>query len=216
LAALEASIEGAKLAVPAGMLRGEITSEVAANLEAAIGIFRSLGADIVEIPLPESFFACVEAMTKIISVEGYAEHGAWIEAHADIDPFVRGRLSLGKGISRSDYLGALQLRKKASTAFCDLLSGFDALLTPTTTMPAVALRAVDESVAPLNRLTRPVNYFDLCAIAIPSGFTTAGLPLSLQIIGKPLNEIEILRLALAFQRKIGRLDNRRPILPEIS
>ena len=154
-------------------------------------------------------------MTKIISFEGYAEHGAWIEAHTDIDPFVRGRLSLGRSISRSDYLGALRLRKQASVEFCDLLSGFDALLTPTTTMPAVALKMVDENVAPLNRLTRPVNYFDLCAIAIPSGFTDTGLPLSLQIIGKPNDEIGILRLGLALQRKAG-LGNRHPMLPKIS
>lgn len=212
LAALGAPIAGARLAVPAGSLHGEVTPDVATSFGAALQIFRSLNAEIIEVKLPGSFFACVDAMTRIISAEGYGEHGAWIEAHSDIDPFVRKRLALGKTINRQDYLKVLELRKEATAEFCRLLAGFDALLTPTTVMPAIPIEAVDENVSPLNRLTRPANYFGLCALAVPSGFTPAGLPLSLQIIGNPDDEIRILRLGAAFQRKAG-LGARHPTLP---
>src|SRR5690348_6054817 len=94
LAALAAPIAGVRLAVSADSLRGEVTPEVATGFEAALQTFRSLNAEIIEVKLPDSFFACVDAMTKIISAEGYSEHGAWIEAHSDIDPFVRKRLAL--------------------------------------------------------------------------------------------------------------------------
>ena len=68
------------------------------------------------------------------------------------------------------------------------LSGFDALLTPTTPSAAIPVRDCDQQVAPMSRLTRAVNLLDHCAVALPCGFNAAGLPLSPQVIGRDYDE----------------------------
>jgi aspartyl-tRNA(Asn)/glutamyl-tRNA(Gln) amidotransferase subunit A len=109
----------------------------------------------------------------------------------------------GKSVSASCYLDALKRRNSDAQEFLGLLSEYAALLTPTTQIPAVTLEDVDELKMPLSRFTRPVNYYNCCAISLPMGLTVAGLPTSLQIIGKPLDEIGILRIGWAFEQQGG-------------
>jgi aspartyl-tRNA(Asn)/glutamyl-tRNA(Gln) amidotransferase subunit A len=201
LAAIDVPLACPRLAIPAATQLGELTPEVAEGFAEALEIFRSLGATLAQVHLPQSYFSCVEAVTTIISAEGYAEHGDWIEAQSAIDPHVRQRISLGKSISAATYLRVLRDREVVQGDLRTALTDYAALLTPTTIMPSVALSAVSESIAPLNRMTRQANYFGLCALALPTTLSAAGLPLSLQITGKPHDEIGILRLGLAFQRR---------------
>jgi aspartyl-tRNA(Asn)/glutamyl-tRNA(Gln) amidotransferase subunit A len=83
--------------------------------------------------------------------------------------------------------------------FLAKLDGVDALLTPTTLAPAPPIDSVDESGAP-SELTRFANLLGLCALALPSGMTDGGLPLSLQIICRGLDEALVLRIGWAFEQ----------------
>ena len=116
-----------------------------------------------------------------------------------IDPAVRPRIQLGRGISAPDYLAALADRDAMKRGFLAAFDGVDALLTPTTQMPAIPVESVDQTTTPAH-FTRFVNLLELCALSAPDGFTRTGLPLSLQIICRPYDEAMALRIGWAYQQ----------------
>jgi aspartyl-tRNA(Asn)/glutamyl-tRNA(Gln) amidotransferase subunit A len=82
--------------------------------------------------------------------------------------------------------------------FDDWFRAYDAILMPTMAIPAIPVSEVDETSPIPGYLTRPANYLGLCSLAMPSGFS-GGLPLGIQIVGKPFAERDVLRLGKAFQ-----------------
>ena len=80
------------------------------------------------------------------------------------------------------------------------LEGIDALLTPTTPVPAIPVESVDENDLSLSRYTRMVNYLGLCAISLPSGLSDEGLPTAIQFIARPDCEALLLQVARAVER----------------
>ena len=82
--------------------------------------------------------------------------------------------------------------------FTEWMRPYDALLLPTVAVPAIPLSEVDETSPIPGYLTRPGNYLGLCGLPMPSGFSS-GLPLGIQILGKPYAERDVLRLGKAFQ-----------------
>jgi aspartyl-tRNA(Asn)/glutamyl-tRNA(Gln) amidotransferase subunit A len=111
---------------------------------------------------------------------------------------VRPRIRPGRNLSARDYLAALAEREAAKRAFAAAFAGIDALLTPTTQTAAVPLDAVDQTTSPAH-FTRFVNFLDLCALALPNGFTTGGLPISLQIVCRGYDEATALRVGWAYE-----------------
>lgn len=88
--------------------------------------------------------------------------------------------------------------------------GCAALLLPTAPLPAPPVDEIDEMAPIPSYLTGSANYLGLCALALPSGFHE-GLPLSVQVIGKPFAERQILEIGAAFQRATDH-HQRRPAL----
>ncbi|MDB5445788.1 MAG: amidase, partial [Phenylobacterium sp.] len=68
---------------------------------------------------------------------------------------------------------------------------------------APPLAEIDETTSPLSRLTRAANYLDLPGVSLPCGLTAAGLPVGLQILGRPREEATVVTLAAAFERVSG-------------
>jgi Asp-tRNA(Asn)/Glu-tRNA(Gln) amidotransferase A subunit family amidase len=111
--------------------------------------------------------------------------------------------------ARQQALTALQAERDAALAERDALkqrflaaldeAGIDALLTPTTQTPAVRVESVDQTTTPAH-FTRLGNLLELCALAVPDGFTATGLPLSLQIMCRPYDEATALRIGWAYQQ----------------
>ena len=89
------------------------------------------------------------------------------------------------------------------------LGDADGLLTPTTTTAAIPLDAVDQSTTPAH-FTRFVNALEICALAVPDGFTATGLPLSLQIVCRAYDEATALRIGSAYQRATDWHERRPP------
>jgi aspartyl-tRNA(Asn)/glutamyl-tRNA(Gln) amidotransferase subunit A len=200
---IKRGISGLRLAVPAEKDLVGVDQGVLDRFSEALDTAKRLGATLVEIRLPDSFARCVETMSIIVSVEAFHEYGDWLETQHDTDPNVRVRVMAGKSVSASCYLDALKRRNSDAQEFWGLLSEYAALLTPTTQIPAVTLGDVDESKMPLSRFTRPVNYYNCCAVSLPMGLTDADLPTSLQIIGRPLDEVGILRIGWALEQQGG-------------
>ena len=124
---------------------------------------------------------------------------------------VRDRIRWGKNLSAADYIGLMAERGRLQREVAWALRDFDALLLPTTPLPAVALAEIDQAKSPMSLLTRPVNLLGLCALALPCGFTEGGLPVSLQIVGGGYEEARILRIGWAFENATDWHDRRPPV-----
>jgi aspartyl-tRNA(Asn)/glutamyl-tRNA(Gln) amidotransferase subunit A len=211
LADMKRGIRGLRLAVPAEKDLEGADDCVLNRFSETLDTIKRLGATLVEIRLPDSFARCVETMSTIISAEAYHEYGDWLETQHDVDPNVRARIMAGRLVSAACYMSAFDRRRAEAGEFVALLSEYAALLTPTTQIPAVTLEEVDELKMPLSRFTRPVNYYDCCAMSLPMGLTEAGLPTSLQIIGRPFDEAGVLRIGWAVEQLGGLITGRPPL-----
>lgn len=212
MAGLKGGVTGMRLAVlPDGDL-GDVDDDVKRAFAAATEVFRDLGARIDPVTLPAPYASFADLAGKIIAPEGYELHRGWIDREdLPFDTDVCARLRAGKSVSAADYVRVRGERRRLRRLVDQLLSDFDALLLPTTPLPAIPLAAVDQSQAPMSRLTRPGNFLDLCALAVPCGFSREGLPLSLQIAGRGYDEARILRVGWAFENATA-WHKRRPSL----
>jgi aspartyl-tRNA(Asn)/glutamyl-tRNA(Gln) amidotransferase subunit A len=209
---LKAGVRGMRLAFAESIFFEDVDPEVEKAVRDCGQVFKGLGAQVGSI----DFSVAIEALQLnpgkvIIAAEGYTINKKWLEEHLDeLDPVVAQRMIKGKEVSAEDYLHtcrtARQLRALSGTAFRDV----DALLVPTTPLPALPVAAVDttlENYLTLNafylRNTCIGNILNLCGLSIPCGFTQAGLPIGLMIYGKSFQEDIVLRLGYAFQQVTG-------------
>jgi aspartyl-tRNA(Asn)/glutamyl-tRNA(Gln) amidotransferase subunit A len=192
--------------------RDGVDREVLAAYDATLDSLGRLGAEIVTVNLPCGFADYTNLTARIIGAEGYSLIGDLIDdTSLPIDEAVRPRIAVGRGISARDYLAALADREEAKRQFAAALGDVDALLTPTTQTAAVPIDAVDQTTTPAH-FTRFVNFLDLCALAVPNGFTATGLPISLQIVCRGYDEATALRIGWAYQQASDWHERRPPDL----
>src|SRR5262249_31784449 len=138
----------------------------------------------------------------------------------ELQPAVRARLEVELRIPALDYLQALRVRARLARRFLHGVFGAVAVLAvPSIPGPAPALEEVkagstEDVVARMgrcSRLTRPFNALGLPALAVPCGFSTTGLPLSLQVVGRPFDEVTVLRVGHAYEQATA-WHRRRPAL----
>ncbi|MSP02777.1 MAG: amidase [Acetobacteraceae bacterium] len=196
---LRRGVKGLRLGRLPAAERSGVDAEVLAAYDRSVEALSSLGAEIVDLTLPERFGALGGLVGQIISAEIYAVIAGLADDNAQpLDQDVRPRVRAGAAISSKDYLGALAARERMKIAFNDSIADVDALLTPTMVTPAVPIASIDQTKTPAV-FTRWVNFYDLCAAAVPNGFTAGGLPLSLQIVCRAYEEPLALRIGYAYQ-----------------
>ncbi len=182
----------------------EADPEMVRSIDAAAEVLANEGAELSEIevaPLAE-YVACVEA---ICVVEGYAVHEKWLrERPGDYGQRARERLLGGAFLRAVDYVQALRLRQKLARDFAAAIEDLDVVVTASAMDPAVRLDddAAIDFIMP-RQARAPFNLTGSPALAMPSGFSEAGLPLSIQIVGKPFDEAMVYRVADAYERAAG-------------
>ena len=207
---LRRGVRGMRLARLPQSEREGVEDEVLTAYDAALDILARLGAEIVEAELPCHFGDYTELTGRIIGAEGYFLLGDLIDDMSlPIDAAVRPRIAVGKGVSARDYLAALRDREEAKREFAAAFADADALLTPTTQTAAIPLGEVDQASTPAH-FTRFVNFLDLCALALPNGFTATGLPISLQVVCRGYDEATALRVGWAYQHATDSHQRRPP------
>src|SRR5262249_52394631 len=168
---LHRGVRGLRLARMPDAERDGVDREVLAAYDTALDSMARLGAEIVTVSLPCGFADYTTLTARIIGAEGYSLIGDLIDnMRLPIGEAGPPRVAVGRGISARDYLAALAEREEAKRQFAEALPDVDALLTPTTQTAAVPLDAVDQTTTPAH-FTRFVNFLDLCALALPNGFT---------------------------------------------
>jgi aspartyl-tRNA(Asn)/glutamyl-tRNA(Gln) amidotransferase subunit A len=201
-----------KLGLPSESFFDIISSDVLRIFQAALHSLCKLGAKIENVSMP-LLDETEDAGNQIAWPEAthYHEQAGWFPARtAEYGEDVRSRLEMGAEVSATVYLRALELRDKfiqqLHLAMAD--AGVDALVVPTTPIAAPLINEeatrVNEKDYPtralLLRNNRPANLAGVPAISIPCGFTPAGLPVGLQLIGAVTDEHLLLRIAHKFER----------------
>jgi aspartyl-tRNA(Asn)/glutamyl-tRNA(Gln) amidotransferase subunit A len=168
--------------------------------QAAGRTFESLGATVEAVRLPGWFFDLARGAGTISTSEMFSLHRKWIEDKSKaIGDGVRARALTGKEFAPGAYAEELRRMAERRAEFMEWMRPYDALLTPTVPVPAIPLTEVDEMSPVAAHLTRPGNYLGLCGLAMPAGLSAGGLPVGIQILGKPFAERDVLKLGKAFQ-----------------
>jgi aspartyl-tRNA(Asn)/glutamyl-tRNA(Gln) amidotransferase subunit A len=185
--------------------------EVRSAMEAALEVLRGLGATVKEISLKLVKHAVpLQLLTSDSDIASMMLE-RWLRTrYRDFDVGTRTRLAAGCLIPATIYHRAMRARALVRQEVLDAFKGCDALLAPTNFNPPGLNEAVREKVESADDMdTRvlmrriscyPFSMANVPAIAVPMGYTRAGLPVSLQIAGKPFDESMVFRVAHAHER----------------
>ena len=198
-----------KCAQKFGLLVGLSSAAVLKMIDTTIKEYQTLGAEIVEVKLPNQDE--LNAISNIITrSEAATIHKKWLKSKRNsYSPQVRRRIEIGLGIPATRYLEALSLRGHHLQRFNDaVFTKCDAMILPTVGEEAPTLSDLDvgdsdqlpQMLKRLTGYTRPINYYGLPSVSVPAGLSQAGLPLGFQIVGKPFDEALLFRLAGSFQQ----------------
>ncbi|MCO5129562.1 MAG: amidase [Xanthobacteraceae bacterium] len=173
---------------------------VLAAYDGSLAQLADMGAEIVDVALPFRVNDLGGLTGRLIAAEGYSFLKEIIDdAAAPVDELVRARFAVARAMTVTDYLRLLRERAAMSAAADAALAGVDALLTPTTPMTAHPLATAEQGTIAASHFTRIVNFLGRCALAVPNGFSPAGLPTSLHIVCAANDEAMALRVGRAYQ-----------------
>ena len=181
-----------------------VNPEVVAKVEQAVAVLEELGAQVEEVTIPSLEY--VRAANSVIMVsEAFAYHEPNLKSRPqEFGQIVRGRFRIGGLMNASDYLQAQRVRTWARRDFANVMKTVDFLVTPTMTQPAAAFESYDPMSTTRGRsFTAPFNVTGLPAISVPCGFTESGLPIGMQIAGKPFDEPGVIQAAYTYQQHAG-------------
>ncbi len=204
---LREDIRGVRIGLPRHYFFDDdpgVNREVVARVEQAVSVLEELGAHVEEVTLPSLDY--VRAANSVIMVsEAFAYHEPNLKTRPqEFGQIVRGRFRIGGLMSASDYLQAQRVRTWARRDFAEVMKTVDFLVTPTMTQPAPAFEGYDPiSTARGKSFTAPFNVTGLPAISVPCGFTEDGLPIGMQIAGKPFDEPGVIQAAYTYQQYAG-------------
>ncbi|MSQ06028.1 MAG: Asp-tRNA(Asn)/Glu-tRNA(Gln) amidotransferase GatCAB subunit A [Dehalococcoidia bacterium] len=208
MAALTGDIRGLRIGVPKEFWAAPVDAQVAQSVREAIALLAELGAVVSEVSLP--LFSASQAISNaILMPEASAYHRDRLLQDGDkLYPPVRLRMEAGLFISAADYLRGQQARRVFNLQARRLLEQVDLLAGPAVpvTAPHLLAPTVDiggrqvGTTAALTQYSRPYNITGFPAISVPCGFSDAGLPMGLQLAGRPFDELTVLRAAHAYQQ----------------
>ena len=192
--------------------RPSVDPEVQSVVETAVKELESLGARVEEVTIPSLEYVR-SANSIIMLTEAYSFHADDLRNRpGDYGQQARVRFRVGGLLSAADYLQATKIRQVAKREFAQALEKVDVLVSPTMTQPAPPFQSYDPATTARDpSFTAPYNFTGLPAISVPCGFTQKGLPVGMQIAGKPFAEPEILRVAHTYERHAGWYKRRPPV-----
>lgn len=226
-----------KLGIPKEYFGEGLDPEIGAAVERAVAFYKTQGCEIREVSLPHTRYcldtyyiiATAEASSNLARYDG-VRYGHRSKNAADIidhyfqsraegfGPEVKRRIILGTYVLSSGYYDAYYLRaQKVRTLirqdFLEAYKEVDALITPTSPIPAFKRGEKSDPLAMYlcDIFTIGVNLAGLPAMSLPCGFTKGNLPIGLQLIGQPFQESNLLAIAHRYERA-HEWQGRRPAL----
>jgi aspartyl-tRNA(Asn)/glutamyl-tRNA(Gln) amidotransferase subunit A len=225
---LEHGVAGLRLGVPRELFTEGMDPEVEAAVRTALREYERLGATLVDVSLPHTKYALAtyyllapaEASSNLARYDG-VRYGLRVKDPRGLKelygqtrdqgfgPEVKRRIMLGTyalsaGYYDAYYLRAQKVRTLIREDFRKAFEQVDALLSPTSPVPAFKLgEKVDDPLAMylMDIYTLPCNLAGVPGLSLPCGFTQAGLPIGLQVLGRPFDEAKLLRIGRAYERE---------------
>jgi len=196
-------------------LRDGLSAELSSSFERALNAMRDLGTAVEEVSIP-SIEQSSAISTAIMLAEAAEFHENWMRTRPqDYGLDVRRTLEAGMLAPAMYYVRAQRARTVVLAETLAALEHHIALIGPTAAIPApridVGGRALGEGGQPVNmttavlRFTAPFNITGQPALALPIGLSSQGLPLSMQIIGRPFDEVSVFQVAAAYEEARGPL-----------
>lgn len=214
---IDAGVAGKKIGIPTNYYTEQIDPEAAAAAASATALLEGLGAELVEVQIPLAEHI-IPTEWAIMMPEAAAYHHDYLRHSPEkFTDEVRTLLEIGAAELATDYVNALRLRTLIQGAWRDMFDGIDVMLAPTLVGPAT-LRSdpfitwpdgtAEAATAAYVRYSAPANVTGLPSLSVPAAFTSGGLPLGVQILGKPFAEPEILQVGYALEQNsdvVGRI-----------
>jgi len=193
---LEATPRGLTVGIPDRYFLERSDPAVATSFENAVRALEKLGMRLHKVKLPDCFEAGVSAGRVIMHVEGSAyHHESFKRRRDDYGPKLAALVEAGLLIPAASYLRAQQVRSMAIAAMGHLFTEVDVLVTPSAPGPAPeGLASTGDSV-----FNAPFSTSGLPAMGVPMGFSPSGLPLGLQVVGRPFDECTVFRVGAAYE-----------------
>ncbi len=227
---IEGGVKGMRFALPKEYFSDALQPEIAAAVRASAHRLETLGAQVDEVSIRELEYALpayyvissAEASSNLARFDG-VKYGFRAENVKEIHELykesrtqgfgaeVKRRIMLGSFVLSAGYYDAyykkaLQVRTLLKNAFDKVFTGYDAILAPVA--PTTAYRIGEKTADPLEMYlgdvyTVPVNIAGLPALSLPCGTDNKGLPIGIQLIGKPMSEATLYRAGFAFEQDGG-------------
>jgi aspartyl-tRNA(Asn)/glutamyl-tRNA(Gln) amidotransferase subunit A len=212
VAALRRKAQPLRIGLPKKFFFEDLDAEVGSAISHAVSGLAALGAEIRETKWP------VPTDRTLQSAEAYAFHAEFVARNPEFyQPETLRRIRTGQNVSPEALLESRREMERARHDIVSVFADVDVLVTPTTPIAAPTIAELKQNPDLLRprellllRNTRPVNFWGLPAISIPCGFTEAGLPIGLQIIGPHWGETRVLQLANAYEQATA-WHKRRPL-----
>lgn len=211
--ALTGPVRGLRVGVVRRYFFQDVDPEVERAFEEAVGVLRRLGAEVCDVDMPSLDRS--HAFLLIILAEAYAYHERDLRTHPELyGDVLRERLLAGALVTASEYVQAQRLRSQLCAEMAAALQRVDVLATPTTPKPATPFAVAHDPAIGFPRSNMlPFNATGVPTLAVPCGFSASGLPLSLQLSGRPFEESTVLRLGHAYQQATAWHTRRPPVAP---
>jgi len=183
-----------------GLFQERAEESVRQNIEAAMGTLMGRGAEISDAFPPQSLGASPFAQRIIMYSEAASVHEETFRTKmGDYRPKLRGMLAAGLLVPASTYIRAQRIRARFINEVYESLKGLDCLLMPSTTAPAPT--GLESTGDP--SFNAPWSLSGFPTITIPSGLTDDELPLGIQLVGRPFEEVTLLRAARWCEGELG-------------
>lgn len=224
---LDKNIKGMRIGIPKEYFSDAVNYDVRNAIKDAINVFEKLGCGVADVSLPHTEYAIsvyyivanAEASSNLARYDG-VKYGHRAESFSDlIDMYCKtrgegfgdevkrrimiGTYTLSSGYYDAYYMKALKVRTLIKNDFDEVFKKVDVVICPVS--PTPAFKIGEKTADPIQMylsdiLTIPCNMAGLPGISIPCGLSKEGLPIGLQIMGKPLDEATVLNVANCFEK----------------
>ena len=204
-ASLGGGLAGLRVGVVRHFFETDLSTEpdVIAGLEDSLVALRDLGAVIADVTLAP-FGTYADTGSLISRAESFAFHQQWLRETPELyGEFGRQRLMAGAFIAAADYVNAQRQRAKLITELADVMKRVDVLVFPTARCAARPIGEDSMASGYQPFFNRAFNVTGSPALSICNGFSKAGLPLSLQIGGRPFEDALVLKVGYALEKTLG-------------
>ena len=217
-ASLTGNVRGLRIGVPKEYFEVPVDPQVKKAVMKALEVLEEMGAQVKEVSWP-MYHQSGAVSAPIITSEAAALHRDLLLSRGnEYDPRVRWRLEVGLFISAADYVRALRVRAVYNRQARELFQEVDLLAGPTEPVVAPSIGASEVQIngnpvsvmAALLQCSRPFNLTGSPALTVPCGFSD-GLPMGLQLAGRPFDEVTVLNAGYAYQQATEWHKRRPPI-----